>query len=84
MADARPPMTCPACAGDGGWDVVEAAPGTLDGTRSHYVPCTACDETGEVEDCSEPLTEDDAVERDAELIDADQDAEQAAALRGTA
>lgn len=40
-------ITCEACGGDGHWDWVEAAPGTLDGTVSGRTICRACDGKGE-------------------------------------
>lgn len=48
-------VVCERCGGDKGWDVPYDIDYRDGGTIDRWVPCAACDETGEVEVEVEPI-----------------------------
>jgi len=60
-------MTCPYCAGDGGWESSPTGYNHVNGQpTTHWIGCTLCDGKGEAEFPIEPRT----------LLDMDEEAEQ--------
>ena len=62
-------MHCPDCDGDGGW---ESAPRGYDHINGEpitdWIKCRACNGSGQIEDEDDPMTMEDALMLDAEIL----------------